>query len=405
MKAALKSASEEEDRSQNLVIYGLPEKSEEILEKRVLEVLENIDEKPRIVSCCRMGRTVSDGGPAVKPIKFTLSGSDHVRRVLSKARKLREVEGYDSVYISPDRSAEQRAAFRKTKCLALSRALAIAVARARLTALNKRARSGAKAHGIVGIKKTAGYGPPRVCFHIINKMKSSAGKSRSFQRTKVNHETSGKMQKHRSRDKISRAVKRFVLSDKDKNAQLGDDEEEVCHENNSQSTEIDSGNDIETQKSTETKPKKNMKKRASVAILVGKFESEVRAVRSKVSRVKLLNRASLDCGADSQKVQLASVSLPPAPVLHRATHSTSSTEPEDREVEFIFSSSGYNQGSDEELLFVPRGFNSNRLLRRKKAQRRKDFRGWTKSENGSPNMPRSVPDVISPSKPSPDMTV
>ena len=113
MKAALKRASEEEDRSQNLVIYGLPEKSEEILEKRVLEVLENIDEKPRIVSCCRMGRTVSDGGPAVKPIKFTLSGSDHVRRVLSKARKLREVEGYDSVYISPDRSAEQRAAFRK----------------------------------------------------------------------------------------------------------------------------------------------------------------------------------------------------------------------------------------------------------------------------------------------------
>ena len=113
MKAALKRASEEEDRSQNLVIYGLPEKSEEILEKRVLEVLENIDEKPRIVSCCRMGRTVSNGGPAVKPIKFTLSGSDHVRRVLSKARKLREVEGYDSVYISPDRSAEQRAAFRK----------------------------------------------------------------------------------------------------------------------------------------------------------------------------------------------------------------------------------------------------------------------------------------------------
>ena len=32
---------------------------------------------------------------------------------MSKARKLREVEGYDSIYISPDRSAEQRAAFKK----------------------------------------------------------------------------------------------------------------------------------------------------------------------------------------------------------------------------------------------------------------------------------------------------
>ena len=105
MKAALKRASEEEDSSQNLVIYGLPEKNDEILEKRVLDVLENIDEKPRIVSYSRMGKTVSDGGAAIKAIKFTLSGSDHVRRVLSKARKLREVEGYDSVYISPDRSS------------------------------------------------------------------------------------------------------------------------------------------------------------------------------------------------------------------------------------------------------------------------------------------------------------
>ena len=113
VKAALKRATEEEDRSANLVIYGLPEKQNEVLEKRVLEVLEHIDEKPRIVSCCRMGRTVSDGGPAIKPIKFTLSGSDHVRQVLSKARGLREVEGYESVYISPDRSAEQRAAFKK----------------------------------------------------------------------------------------------------------------------------------------------------------------------------------------------------------------------------------------------------------------------------------------------------
>ena len=95
MKAALKRASEEEDCSQNLVIYGLPEKNDEILDKRGLEVLENIDEEPRIFSCCRMGKNVSDGGPAIKPIKCTLSGSDHVRRVLSKASKLREVEGYD----------------------------------------------------------------------------------------------------------------------------------------------------------------------------------------------------------------------------------------------------------------------------------------------------------------------
>ena len=113
MKAALKRATEEEDRSLNLVIYGLKEKPAENLEERVLEVLQHIDEKPRVVSCCRMGKDVADGGPAVKPIKFTLAGSEHVRQVLSKAKGLREVEGYNSVYISPDRSAEQRAAFKK----------------------------------------------------------------------------------------------------------------------------------------------------------------------------------------------------------------------------------------------------------------------------------------------------
>ena len=39
-----------------------------------------------------------------------------------------------------------------------------------------------------------------------NKMKDSAGKSRTFPRAKVHNDGGGK---HRSRDKISRAMKRF----------------------------------------------------------------------------------------------------------------------------------------------------------------------------------------------------
>lgn len=113
MKAALRTAAEEEDRSKNLVIYDLEEKKEEDLEKTVYEVLQQLDEKPRILNCCRMGKDTADGGPAVKPVKFTLTGTDHVRQILSKARRLRDLEGYTSVYICPDRSAEQRAAFKK----------------------------------------------------------------------------------------------------------------------------------------------------------------------------------------------------------------------------------------------------------------------------------------------------
>ncbi len=113
MKAALKSVAEEEDRSRNMIIYGLKEQKGENLEERVLEVLEHLDEKPRLVSFCRMGKAVADGGPTVKPIKFTLAGRDHVRQILAKSRKLKEVEGYSAVYVCPDRTAENRMAYRK----------------------------------------------------------------------------------------------------------------------------------------------------------------------------------------------------------------------------------------------------------------------------------------------------
>ena len=73
IQAPLKRADEEKDRCSNLVICGLPEKKDIVLEAGVLEVLEHVDEKPRIISCFRMGRAASDGEPAIKPIRFTLS--------------------------------------------------------------------------------------------------------------------------------------------------------------------------------------------------------------------------------------------------------------------------------------------------------------------------------------------
>ena len=73
IKAPLKPANEEKDRCSNLVICGLPEKKDIVQEAGVLEVLEHVDEKPRIISCFRMGRAASDGERAIKPIRFMLS--------------------------------------------------------------------------------------------------------------------------------------------------------------------------------------------------------------------------------------------------------------------------------------------------------------------------------------------
>ena len=114
VQAALKTAAAEEDRSKSLIIYGVEEKEEEKLEETVLDILAHLDEKPRIVSCCRLGKNNVEGeGVTKKPIRVNLSGTDHVRQILQKKRKLRSVEGCTTVYLSPDKSTEQRVNHKK----------------------------------------------------------------------------------------------------------------------------------------------------------------------------------------------------------------------------------------------------------------------------------------------------
>ena len=59
---------------------------------------------------CRIGISKGD---SVRPVKFTLSSSEHVVRILRNAKKLRDKDGYESVYICPDRPIEERAAYKK----------------------------------------------------------------------------------------------------------------------------------------------------------------------------------------------------------------------------------------------------------------------------------------------------
>ncbi len=61
--------------------------------------------------CVRVGVKRS-GDTHPRPVKFTLSNSDHVAQVLRNARKLHTKEGYKSVYIRPDRTVQERKAFK-----------------------------------------------------------------------------------------------------------------------------------------------------------------------------------------------------------------------------------------------------------------------------------------------------
>ena len=87
------------------MIFGLPEKANEDLNGTVNKLLTAIGEKPRI-DACRLGKKRLDN--KIRPVKVTATSSTVVAQILSKAKLLRNKRGYGEVYLSPDRTPEQR---------------------------------------------------------------------------------------------------------------------------------------------------------------------------------------------------------------------------------------------------------------------------------------------------------
>ena len=112
LTAAIKTVAENEDRKRNIIIYGIKEEENEAISAKVEEVLAEIDEKPIIKDCCRVGNIKEE---CIRPVKFSLSSTDMVQQVLRKAWRLRLKEQYKYVYIFPDRTFEERQAFRKQR--------------------------------------------------------------------------------------------------------------------------------------------------------------------------------------------------------------------------------------------------------------------------------------------------
>jgi len=105
LKKVIKSVAGEEDRSRNLMIFGKEEKSNEDVFETVGAILEDLEEKPHIVECRRIG-DVQHG--KCRPIKFKLSSSDAVHQVLKKAKNLKQSETNSTTYIVRDRTKEER---------------------------------------------------------------------------------------------------------------------------------------------------------------------------------------------------------------------------------------------------------------------------------------------------------
>ena len=106
LKTAVKTVVQEEDRGRNVMIFNLPEQEGEEINTVVAGVFKAIGEKPR-VEACRIGKKKSTN--SVRPVKVTFSNSTVVTQILSKTKNLRKVNDLKSVFVCPDRSAEQRA--------------------------------------------------------------------------------------------------------------------------------------------------------------------------------------------------------------------------------------------------------------------------------------------------------
>ena len=70
----------------------------------VSELFHAIEEKPN-VEACRIGKQRNQN--AFRPVRLTFASSDIVIQILIKARHLRRVESFMSVFRSPDRSRGQ----------------------------------------------------------------------------------------------------------------------------------------------------------------------------------------------------------------------------------------------------------------------------------------------------------
>ncbi len=103
----MRDVVQEGDRKRNVMLFGLKEERGEDLEAKVADILMHIGEKPRVGECNRVG-TGSSTSSLYRPVKVSFGSSDVALQILTKSNNLRTVSVYRTVYIEPDRSAEER---------------------------------------------------------------------------------------------------------------------------------------------------------------------------------------------------------------------------------------------------------------------------------------------------------
>jgi len=108
LKSVAKQVVVEEELSRNIMVFGLPEEENEDICENIGKVFQQLGEKPR-VEASRLGKKLQSN---VRPVKVMLSSATAVQHILAKSRELRQSDKYKTVFLSPDRTIEQRAEHR-----------------------------------------------------------------------------------------------------------------------------------------------------------------------------------------------------------------------------------------------------------------------------------------------------
>ena len=107
VKDVVKNVAENNDRSRNLIIFGLNEETNENVSRKVSDVFQALGQKPHF-EATRFGKDEDK-----RPIKVKFDRSETVYELLRTAKKLKLTTSYKQVYLSADRTPDQRVAQKK----------------------------------------------------------------------------------------------------------------------------------------------------------------------------------------------------------------------------------------------------------------------------------------------------
>ena len=68
-------------------------------------MLERLEENPKVTLRRRIGKSKPD---TARPISFRVQSSSTVALIQQKAKKLKDISGYKSICLSPDKTLEER---------------------------------------------------------------------------------------------------------------------------------------------------------------------------------------------------------------------------------------------------------------------------------------------------------